>query len=147
MSKKMTSLGNKFIRTGDAVSSKYKGLSKAVAAEYQLTVCEMDILMCLDRCKTPQTVRDVSHDTHYSKGMISRCVESLRQSGYVTVERDTVDRRAVRISTTEKAKPAIVLFHDQANGFIEALYAGLNETDIQTLDQLMETVLANIEDM
>lgn len=147
MNKKMTALGNKFIRTGDAVSSKYKSLSKAAAAEYGLTVCEMDILMCLDRCKTPQTVRDVSHDTHYSKGMISRCVESLRLNDYVTVVRDTVDRRAVRISLTEKAKPALTEFNTHASELTNALYAGLSEADLKELDQLTEIVLANIEDM
>lgn len=147
MSKKLTALGNKFIRTGHAVSSKYKRLSKDVAAEYDLKVCEMDILMSLERCKTAQTVRDVSRDTGYSKGMISRCVYSLKQSGYVTVEHDTVDRRAVQIELTDKSTPVIALFHEKASSFIETLYAGLSDADLQALDQLMDTVLANTEDM
>ena len=86
-----------------------------------------EILLCLDQSKAPQTVRDVSHDTDYSKGMISRCVEELRKQGYVTVVRDKEDRRAVRISLTDKAKAVIADFHSKESALVETMYAGLNK--------------------
>ena len=106
-----------------------------------------EILLCLDQSKAPQTVRDVSHDTDYSKGMISRCVEELRKQGYVTVVRDKEDRRAVRISLTDKAKAVIADFHSKESALVETMYAGLNDADIQDLDRILEIVQANIADM
>lgn len=159
MSKKMTAFGSKFIRTSKAVSQKRKELAEAVGMEAAAAVavkgekkakvsrCMVEILLCLDQSKTPQTVRDVSHDTDYSKGMISRCVEELRQQDYVTVERDKEDRRAVRISLTDKAKSVIADFRTKESELIETIYAGLNEADIQDLDRILEIVQANIADM
>jgi hypothetical protein len=155
MSKKMTAFGSKFIQTSKAVSKKRQklaetvGLEGAVMGEKKAKVsrCMVEILLCLDQSKTPQAVRDVSFDTEYSKGMISRCVENLRQQGYVTVERNVQDRRAVCIALTEKAKPVIADFHAKEKEMIETLYAGLNDADIQDLDRILEIVQANIADM
>ncbi len=159
MSKKMTAFGSKFIHTSKAVSKKRKELAEAVGMEAAAAVavkgekkakvsrCMVEILLCLDQSKTPQTVRDVSHDTDYSKGMISRCVEELRQQDYVTVERDKEDRRAVRISLTDKAKSVIADFRSKESEMIETVYAGLSEADIQELDRILEIVQANIADM
>lgn len=159
MSKKMTAFGSKFIQTAKAISKKRKELAEAVGMEAAGTVaakgdkkarvsrCMVEILLCLDQSKAPQTVRDVSHDTDYSKGMISRCVEELRKQGYVTVERNVQDRRAVCIALTEKAKPVIADFHAKEKEMIETLYAGLNDADIQDLDRILEIVQANIADM
>ena len=79
--------------------------------------------------------------------MISRCVEELRKQGYVTVVRDKEDRRAVRISLTDKAKAVIADFHAKEKEMIETMYAGLNDADIQDLDRILEIVQANIADM
>lgn len=159
MSKKMTAFGSKFIRTSKAVSQKRKELAEAVGMEAvgaevmkgekgaRVSKCMVEILLCLDQSKTPQTVRDVSHDTDYSKGMISRCVEELRQQDYVTVERDKEDRRAVRISLTDKAKSVIADFRAKESKLVETIYAGLSEADIQELDRILEIVQANIADM
>jgi len=159
MSKKMTAFGSKFIQTAKAISKKRKELAEAVGMEAAGTVaakgdkkarvsrCMVEILLCLDQSKAPQTVRDVSHDTDYSKGMISRCVEELRKQGYVTVVRDKEDRRAVRISLTDKAKAVIADFHSKEIALVETMYAGLNDADIQDLDRILEIVQANIADM
>ena len=157
MSKKMTAFGSKFIQTSKAVSKKRQKLAETVGLEAAPAVmgekkakvsrCMVEILLCLDQSKTPQAVRDVSFDTEYSKGMISRCVENLRQQGYVTVERNVQDRRAVCIALTEKAKPVIADFHAKEKEMIETLYAGLNDADIQDLDRILEIVQANIADM
>lgn len=147
MNKKYSTLGKKFIKTGAAVSDKHEKLSKAVAAEYGLTVCEMDILICLYGSQKPHTVRYVSHNTHYSKGMISRCVESLHQAGYVEVARDTIDRRAVRITLNDKAQPAIQSFNEKADIFANAIYDGLSEKDMEELDRIMTVIYNNTENM
>ena len=152
MSKKMTAFGSKFIQTAKAISKKRQKLAETVGLEAAPAVAVMGekkakVSRCLDQSKTPQAVRDVSFDTEYSKGMISRCVENLRQQGYVTVERNVQDRRAVCIALTEKAKPVIADFHAKEKEMIETLYAGLNDADIQDLDRILEIVQANIADM
>ena len=38
-------------------------------------------------------------------------------------------------------------FHAKEKEMIEALYAGLNDADIQDLDRILEIVQANIADM
>lgn len=145
MSKDYSKMGKKFVKVGAAVSSKHEKLAKATAAEFGLTVCEMDILMCLFMGHKPHTVRYVSHQTHYSKGMISRCVESLNQGGYVTVERDTIDRRAVRISLTDKAQPVIKSFNEKANVFVNTIYEGLSDHDVAELDRMLTVIYNNTE--
>lgn len=107
----------------------------------------VEILLCLDQSKTPQAVRDVSCDTEYSKGMISRCVENLRQQGYVTVERNVQDRRAVCIALTEKAKPVIADFHAKEKEMIETLYAYFERCGYSGSGSDSEIVQANIADM
>lgn len=147
MSKDYSTMAKQFIKVGAAVSSKHEKLAKLVAAEYGLTVCEIDIIMCLHAGHKPHTVKYVSHHTHYSKGMISRCVESLNQADYVTVVRDTVDRRAVRISLNDKAKPVIKSFNAKANVFANSIYDGLSEQDASELERMLSVIYNNIEEL
>lgn len=140
-------VGKLFIQTGAAVTDKYEKLAKSVAAKYGLTVCEIDILTCLYGGHKPHTVRYVSHNTHYSKGMISRCVDSLNKNGYVTVVRDEIDRRAVRISLTEKANPACRALTSQVRAFSATLTAGLSETETEELERILAMVSENIDEL
>lgn len=85
------------------IMNAYSDATKQVAAEYGVTTCELDILSCLMQQGKPLSVKHISESVHYSKGMISRNVESLRVKGLVSVERNAVDRRAVCVALTEQA--------------------------------------------
>lgn len=132
------------IGTGAIVSNKHEKLAKQVGAKFNLTVCEMKILYCLYLSGKPHTIRYISRNTHYSKCMISRCVDVLQQNGYLTVVRDLIDRRAVRISLTEKSMPAVQAFAQAEEEFEERLYADLSEKEINELNHILQVVEQNM---
>lgn len=142
-----SNVGSALIKAGITVADKYDKISKAVGAEYQLSVCEMGILHCLYMSSKPHTVRYVSNNTHYSKGMISRCVESLNQNGYVTVVRDEIDRRAVRISLTEKSEKPIRSLCEKMQEFSANVYSEISESELDEFNRILVLVTKKVEDM
>ena len=74
--------------------------------EYGLTPGEMAVLLFLhNNAPDLDTATDIVRCRDLSKALVARSVESLRQKGYVTLERDRRDRRVVHLALSEQSRP------------------------------------------
>ena len=77
--------------------------------------------------------------------MISQNVESLRVKGFVSVERNVVDRRAVCIALTEKANDVSKAAVTATNNFSHMLFAGIDEGEKEALMSVLQKMVVNLE--
>lgn len=127
------------------IMNAYSDTTKQVAAEYGVTTCELDILSCLMQQGKPLSVKHISESVHYSKGMISRNVESLRVKGLVSVERNVMDRRAVCVALTEKANNVAKAAIKATNNFSNTLFVGIDEGEKDALMSVLQNMVVNLE--
>ena len=76
-----------------------------------------------------RTIGQLAAGLGISFGWASRVVDELDANGTVTRERDTRDRRVVRVTLTPQAIAQAERVYDWRRGIIEAALAGLNETE------------------
>ena len=69
-----------------------------------LSSSEGNILLHLFTCNREVRQEDIVGQLDISKPAVSRAVKSLEKKGYIERSKDTLDRRATRILTTEKAR-------------------------------------------
>ena len=91
------------------------------------------------------SVKHISESVHYSKGMISRNVESLRVKGLVSVERNVVDRRAVCVALTEKANNVAKAAVKATNNFSNTLLVGIDAGEKDALISVLQKMVVNLE--
>ncbi len=127
------------------IMNAYSDTTKQVAAEYGVTTCELDILSCLMQQGKPLSVKHISESVHYSKGMISRNVESLRVKGLVSVERNVMDRRAVCVALTEKANNVAKAAIKATNNFSNTLFVGIDAEKKDALMSVLQKMVVNLE--
>lgn len=127
------------------IMNAYSDATKQVATKYGVTTCELDILSCLMQKEKPLSVKHISECVHYSKGMISRNVESLRVKGLVSVERNVVDRRAICIALTEKANSVAKAAIKATNNFSHILFSGIDEGEKEALMSVLQKMVVNLE--
>ena len=127
------------------IMNAYSDTTKQVAAEYGVTTCELDILSCLMQQGKPLSVKHISKSVHYSKGMISRNVESLRVKGLVSVERNVMDRRAVCVALTEKANNVAKAAIKATNNFSHTIFVGIDEGEKDALMSVLQKMVVNLE--
>lgn len=133
------------LNAASQIMNAYSDATKQVATKYGVTTCELDILSCLMQQNKPLSVKHISECVHYSKGMISRNVESLRVKGFVSVERNVVDRRAVCIALTEKANDVSKTAVTATNNFSHMLFAGIDEGEKEALMSVLQKMVVNLE--
>lgn len=84
----------------------YRGQLQQLVKEYGLTPGEMAVLLFLhNNAPDLDTATDIVRCRDLSKALVARSVESLRQKGYVTLERDRRDRRVVHLALSEQSRP------------------------------------------
>ncbi|HIH03192.1 MAG TPA: MarR family transcriptional regulator [Methanoregulaceae archaeon] len=73
----------------------------------------------------------------------TRTVRDLIEAGYVTRERDPVDRRANVITLTEKGRAMAPLIDEAIRDLNDALLAGLSDEEHGTLLLLLDRIVEN----
>ena len=88
---------------------------------------------------------DLAENIEVSKGLISREVEVLRKSGYVTTAVDSKDRRVLRISINrEKSDEILVKEKRLLFSLIFQMAGDLTDEEIMTYKALNKRVYSNL---
>ena len=85
------------------------------------------------------TQLDLVKITHYSAPAISTSLQKLEDQGYVSRDPDPGDRRAIRVSITEKGREAEKILLQTIKNFDKQIMQGISD-DVRKL--LIETLLA-----
>lgn len=74
---------------------------------------------------------------HLDKGTVAKAVKPLIREGYITRKKDPDDKRAYKISLTDKGRDIIPKLNAVVHGWAEILTEGFSETEKQMVDDLL----------
>lgn len=124
----------------------YKEYSANALKEFGLSSIEIEILKFLiNNGRYFKTAKDIVTYKGVSKGLVSKGVKDLIQSGYLVAEVSEDDRRTSNLYITEKANPIVEKLKDVNDKFSASLLSDIAEEDIESLKKTHKKMLANIE--
>ena len=137
--------GVELMRLVKATLHTYRRFSKGAIEDVRISVCGLQILDALRYYPDKNTVSDLAENIEVSKGLISREVEVLRKSGYVTTAVDSKDRRVLRISINrEKSDEILVKEKRLLFSLIFQMAGDLTDEEIMTYKALNKRVYSNL---
>jgi MarR family transcriptional regulator, temperature-dependent positive regulator of motility len=107
-----------------------------------LSAGQVPVLMLLYKEQNIMQETLVQH-YHIDKGTIARAVKKLKDAGYIRQVVDPANRRAVRLSLTEKGEKMAPILQAINSEWESRICAGLSEDEKNTLNSLMHTVAHN----
>ena len=112
--------------------------------KYGLKTAEIKALYYLRRSGKNNAAKDIVAFLHMNKGYISSTMESLRQKGYVTAERDANDYRILRYSLTEAAGSLTAEIDEAIGRLYRTLFEGVSPEDREALTRTARQMARNI---
>jgi len=108
----------------------YERALAEAAAESGLSLPEADVLSFLRENPEFDTARDVALYREVSKAYVSNAVEALAAKGYLTVVRDTRDRRVLRLAIAPAAAGTAERLHEAQFRFYDRVTQGIPMIEI-----------------
>ena len=126
----------------------YRTFSKLAVEGEKVSVCGLQILTTLRYYPELNTVSDLADNLEFSKGLISREVETLRKGNYVTTAVDEKDRRVLRIFINkEVAEPVILKQKEKLFNLIHQVTDGIADEDIEKYRELNKIFLEKVSEV
>lgn len=101
--------GVEAMRVVKTILKAYRTFSKLAVEGEKVSVCGLQVLTTLRYYPELNTVSDLADSLEFSKGLISREVETLRKGNYVTTSVDEKDRRVLEFSLIKKLQNRLFL--------------------------------------
>ena len=130
----------KFTRNAFCIKQK---ITENIGKEFSLPPIEVDILCCVYVCANKTTATKIERERNIKKNTISNHVESLVEKGYLTRQEHNDDRRVVNLVPTDKAKEIAKKYIKETNALKKKLFNGLQEEDIEKLQQIFSILNEN----
>lgn len=89
-------------------------------------------------------IRELSEKTGLAKTTLTSMLDRLEQSGHITRELDSYDRRAVRIRLTEGARSMRRKYNRVSREMNEIFYGGFSEDEILAFEAMLGKILENL---
>lgn len=116
-----------------------------VRREFGLSQTAFDILLFLANNPEYHTARDIVEVRRLKANLVSVNVDRLVKEGYLVREKIPGDRRKVKLTLTEKAKPVIQKGRDFQKEFFRALSNGISEADLEKLSEITLQIEKNLD--
>lgn len=128
------------------ISHKFQYLCDNELGKDHLTTKQALAIIAIEEgFSSPPSIREVSDLLGTTRQNITQLIYQLEKKGFLTTERDTKDKRHLRLKVTEKNQKyweSRATEHDQ---FIYSLFASLNEEEFHILRKLTDKLLENID--
>jgi DNA-binding MarR family transcriptional regulator len=111
-----------------------------VFAKYGLTSEQYSVLATMKSLEDPVRITDVARWLERSTNSVSMIIDRMVKAGLVKRVRDKGDRRAVRLSITNKAEEALKPAARAALDFVQEVTSPLSREDKRTFINLHEMV-------
>ena len=98
-----------------------------------------EMLICNLLYQRPEgvTATELCRHTKLLKSQMNRILSSMEEQGLILRERETCDKRAVRVRLREEALPRYLREHDRVLGIVDRVCGALGEADAKQLSELM----------
>lgn len=87
------------------------------------------------------------HQTGLAKSTLTAMLARMEDSGLITRDNSSVDKRQVIISLTDKARGLQDKYEQVSEKMNQLFYRGMTQEDADILDGLLERVLANMQEL
>lgn len=105
-----------------------------------ITAKQWFVIMMLGMFERPPTLKQLAAICDSSHQNIKQLVLKLEAKGFVRIEQDPDDRRAMRIITTEACKLWGEENEEFSAGFIERMFSSLSAEEISTMNTAQQKI-------
>lgn len=95
--------------------------------------------------ETPPTLSQLAKQMGTSHQNTKQLALKLQEKGFLSIEKDDQDNRALRIVPTEKIEEYVKNREEKDHKFIEDFFGVLTEAEVEDLDKILLKMLDNIE--
>ncbi|WP_041138210.1 MarR family winged helix-turn-helix transcriptional regulator [Beduini massiliensis] len=111
----------------------------------EITCKQFFLLICLSLFKEEApTINDLSEIMGSSHQNVKQIALKLERNGFIKTMNDPHDKRKLRIVPTKKIQDLGEKYVKQEEAFMEALYAGISDEDIERTFQTMSKIEQNL---
>lgn len=93
------------------------------------------------------TLSEVARIIGSSRQNVKKLLLILEKQGFVLLNKDERDARAVRVSLTDACRRHLEFRNEMETGFIGSLFDGMDEEKIESLKKSIEALEKNINEM
>lgn len=112
----------------------------SIFSEYGLTMEQFSVLYAIKSCNSHLRLAKLARLLERSPNTVSMLVDRMVKAGLVRRTRERIDRRAIRVSLTDKGKNAIELASPVGWEFIQQILSRLSYNDKEALATMLEIV-------
>lgn len=134
------------IRIINQVGRTYSHLCQTVMQKYNITKCELDILLFLYNNPDLDTAKDIVEKRGIVKSHASMGIEKLIQKQYLETLRDEKDKRKYHLHLLKKANPIIKDGLKVQEEFNYQMFQGISEKDEKTFHHVLEQIYQNLKE-
>ena len=88
--------------------------------------------------------KELAAQFHVTPASVALTTKRMQRSGLIVKNSDDRNLRLNRLSATEKGRRLAAAFREAFSEIDSRVYAGLTEAELETLDRLLQKVLANL---
>ena len=111
-----------------AFDNRYQAAAGAFFRE--ITWKQFFAIICINLCKEPPTLNDLSEVMGSSHQNVKQILLKLEKRGFVTLETDEIDKRKQRILITDSCREYCQKNDEQSRKIIQQIFEGINEDDL-----------------
>ncbi len=115
------------------------------AKEYSLSKIEAETLVFLYYFPEKNRACDITFQRGFSKGHISKAINSLLEKKLITISLDGTDRRYQHIIIKDNAKSFIEGINALRKDYFLSLKEGLTDEEIETLLKIIRKITQNMQ--
>lgn len=78
-------------------------------------------------------------------GGLTGITDKLVSGDYIHRKRDNKDRRVVYLTISDKGKEALKIMYASRKSFIETIFSGVSEKELEQISTITNKILANLE--
>lgn len=112
-----------------------------------ITVKQWFFIAIVSMFDSPPSILEVSKIIGTSRQNIKKMALILQNQGFVSIQEDSNDKRVSRILLTKKCFDYFKTREDKEQSFIESLFNGFTEENIENLSNNINLLMNNIDNM
>ncbi|CAH2714491.1 hypothetical protein BACCIP111895_01654 [Neobacillus rhizosphaerae] len=103
------------------------------------------LIMIKTMQKEQPSISEISDFTGNTRQNTKKMLENLARKGYVTIEKSTVDNRALCVSLTEKCFEYFVVNEKSGNEFLDKVFKNIDKEKLTIVIEFFEQLFQNID--
>lgn len=121
----------------------YKTLEMC-SKEMGISKQEIDVLIFLDE-HSSDCACDVVNERGLSKSYVSKAIAKLQRDGFITIVKDSNDRRYQHITLEEKAKEILTYMKKKQKKMLSELTKDISEEDLGVFFKVITQMISNLK--